>query len=269
MIIGRVMKVLVIGSGGREHALLWKISHSSRLTAHGSRIYCAPGNAGIAQIADCVNIKAEDIQALLSFAKKEGIDLTVVGPEVPLTLGIVDEFEKAGLRIFGASRRAAEIEGSKASDTEKVFNLLKSILEAVRENAAKEPYLISIGERAEMIAALYKERQKNTQQTLKSLKELIEAINAARKQQAETRMTGEVFSVFWILKREGVGKPDEVANEMTGVLAKYPHWAKSERHERQVRQALYRNLVKGGLSNAARLADLCKKVMTALKGGKE
>lgn len=108
------MKVLVVGSGGREHALVWKISQSSRLTSHVSRIFCAPGNAGIAQIAECVNINADDVHGLLSFAKKEGIDLTVVGPEVPLTAGIVDEFEKAGLRIFGASRRAAEIEGSKA-----------------------------------------------------------------------------------------------------------------------------------------------------------
>lgn len=108
------MKVLVVGAGGREHALLWKISQSQRLKSPGSQIFCAPGNAGIAQIAECINIKAEDIQGLLSFAKEKLIDLTVVGPEVPLTLGIVDEFEKAGLRVFGASRRAAEIEGSKA-----------------------------------------------------------------------------------------------------------------------------------------------------------
>ncbi|MBI4746368.1 MAG: phosphoribosylamine--glycine ligase [Deltaproteobacteria bacterium] len=108
------MKVLVVGSGGREHALVWKIANSSRFTTHGSRIFCAPGNAGIAQIAECVDIKAEDISGLLEFAKKEGIDLTVVGPEGPLTLGIVDDFEKAGLRIFGASKRAAEIEWSKA-----------------------------------------------------------------------------------------------------------------------------------------------------------
>ena len=107
------MKVLVVGSGGREHALIWKISKSSRLTAHGSRIFCAPGNAGISKIAECISIGVEDIKGLLSFAKEELIDLTVVGPEGPLTLGIVDEFEKAGLRIFGASKRAAEIEGSK------------------------------------------------------------------------------------------------------------------------------------------------------------
>ena len=104
------MKILVIGSGGREHALVWKIAHSKKV----EKIYCAPGNAGIAQIAECISIKAEDLAELLSFAQQEKIDLTVVGPEVPLTLGIVDLFNEHGLKIFGPSRLAAEIEGSKA-----------------------------------------------------------------------------------------------------------------------------------------------------------
>lgn len=104
------MRVLVIGSGGREHALVWKISQSPKVTA----IYCAPGNGGIAQIAKCINISAEDIDSLLEFALQEKIDLTVVGPEVPLTLGIVDKFLEQGLKVFGPSQKAAEIEGSKA-----------------------------------------------------------------------------------------------------------------------------------------------------------
>src|SRR4030067_1017948 len=104
------MKVLVVGSGGREHALVWKIIQSPRFTSHASRIFCAPGNAGISQIAECVDIKADDIPELLSFAQKEQIDLTVVGPEGPLTLGIGDAFEKDGLRIFGSRQKAAEIE---------------------------------------------------------------------------------------------------------------------------------------------------------------
>lgn len=103
------MKVLVIGSGGREHALVWKIAQSPRL----NRIFCAPGNAGIARLAECLNIKAEDIPGLLDFARKDRIDLTVVGPEAPLTAGLVDHFEQAGLRVFGPSQAAAEIEGSK------------------------------------------------------------------------------------------------------------------------------------------------------------
>ncbi len=104
------MKVLVIGSGGREHALVWKISQSPAV----KRIYCAPGNAGIARQAECLPFSAEDGPSILSWAEKEKVDLTVVGPEAPLMMGIVDAFQERGLRIFGASQRAAEIEGSKA-----------------------------------------------------------------------------------------------------------------------------------------------------------
>ncbi len=104
------MKVLIIGSGGREHALAWKIAQSPLLT----KLYCAPGNAGISKTAECVSIPSEDIAALLSFAQKEKIDLTVVGPEAPLVAGIVDEFEKNGLKIFGPNKAAALLEGSKA-----------------------------------------------------------------------------------------------------------------------------------------------------------
>jgi phosphoribosylamine--glycine ligase len=104
------MNVLVIGSGGREHALAWKIRQSLRV----KRVFCAPGNAGIAEVAELVPLAADDIVGLARFARDERVDLTVVGPEVPLTLGIVDEFQRHGLRIFGPRREAAQIEGSKA-----------------------------------------------------------------------------------------------------------------------------------------------------------
>ncbi|RUM39008.1 MAG: phosphoribosylamine--glycine ligase [Desulfobulbus sp.] len=103
------MKVLVVGSGGREHALVWKLHQSSQVKT----VYCAPGNAGIRRLATCLNITSGDIEGLLEFVIKEGIDLTIVGPEDPLTLGIVDRFEEKGLRIFGPSAAAAELEGSK------------------------------------------------------------------------------------------------------------------------------------------------------------
>lgn len=103
------MKILVIGSGGREHALAWKISQSPLLR----KLYCAPGNAGTMSIAENVPIKDSDIQGLVDFALLEKIELTLVGPELPLTLGIVDEFEKRGMRIFGPTKMAAELEGSK------------------------------------------------------------------------------------------------------------------------------------------------------------
>jgi phosphoribosylamine---glycine ligase len=104
------MKVLVIGGGGREHALVWKISQSPRV----SKIYCAPGSAGIGELAELVAIKPEQIEQLADFATTEEIDLTVVGPELPLTLGITDLFESRSLRIFGPNKAAAQLEGSKA-----------------------------------------------------------------------------------------------------------------------------------------------------------
>ncbi|MFA9408168.1 MAG: phosphoribosylamine--glycine ligase [Candidatus Dadabacteria bacterium] len=104
------MKVLVVGGGGREHALCWKISKSPLVTA----LFCAPGNVGISKHAKCVDIKVTDIESLVRFAKAEEIDLTVVGPEIPLSLGIVDRFQEENLNIFGPSQAAAEIESSKA-----------------------------------------------------------------------------------------------------------------------------------------------------------
>ena len=104
------MRVLVIGGGGREHALIWKISQSPKVT----EVFCAPGNAGTAAIANNVPIPADQIDQLLEFAQENEIGLTVVGPEQPLVMGIVDRFQEKGLRIFGPSARAAELEGSKA-----------------------------------------------------------------------------------------------------------------------------------------------------------
>ena len=104
------MKILVVGSGGREHALVWKIAQSPRKP----QIFCAPGNAGIDGLATCVSIKADDIDGLKAFALKEQIDLTVVGPEAPLAIGIADEFRKARLKIFGPTKAAARLESSKS-----------------------------------------------------------------------------------------------------------------------------------------------------------
>ena len=103
------MKVLVVGSGGREHALVWKIKQSSKV----EKVYCAPGNAGIKKLAECIDISATEVKKLADFAVKQNIDLTVVGPEASLVEGIVDLFEKKGLRIFGPTKKAAILEGSK------------------------------------------------------------------------------------------------------------------------------------------------------------
>lgn len=114
-------KVLVVGQGGREHALVWKLAQSPLV----DKIYAAPGNPGIGQLAECVAIAVTDIEALLKFARQEKIDLTVVGPEVPLMSGIVDAFQEAGLLIFGPTAAAARLEGSKvfAKDIFKKYNI--------------------------------------------------------------------------------------------------------------------------------------------------
>lgn len=104
------MKILVIGGGGREHAICWKLKGEIDV----EKIYCAPGNAGISDIAECVNISDSDIDGLILFAKEKNVDLTIVGPEVPLVMGIVDKFEEESLKIFGPNKECARLEGSKA-----------------------------------------------------------------------------------------------------------------------------------------------------------
>lgn len=104
------MKVLIVGSGGREHAIAWKVAQSKRV----DKIYCAPGNAGIEEYAECVNIGAMEFDKLVAFAKEKEIDLTVIGMDDPLVGGVVDAFEEAGLRVFGPRKNAAILEGSKA-----------------------------------------------------------------------------------------------------------------------------------------------------------
>jgi phosphoribosylamine--glycine ligase len=104
------MKVLIIGGGGREHAIAWKVSQSEKVT----KLYCAPGNAGIEEVAECVDINVLEFEKLVEFAKEKEIDLTIIGPDDPLVAGIVDAFEAANLRVFGPRKNAAILEGSKA-----------------------------------------------------------------------------------------------------------------------------------------------------------
>ena len=103
------MQVLVIGGGGREHTLVWKLAQSKKVT----KLYAAPGNPGMKDLAECVDLDIADLDGLADWAEKHAIDLTVVGPEAPLVAGIVDVFKARGLTIFGPSAKAAEIEGSK------------------------------------------------------------------------------------------------------------------------------------------------------------
>ena len=133
------MKVLVVGGGGREHAISWKISKSSKV----SKIYCAPGNAGIAEVAECVNIKAMEFDKLAAFAKDNQIDLTVVGMDDPLVGGIVDVFEAEGLRVFGPRKNAAILEGSKAfsKDLMKKYHIPTAAYETFTSPEEAKKYL--------------------------------------------------------------------------------------------------------------------------------
>ncbi|PIE59354.1 MAG: 5-(carboxyamino)imidazole ribonucleotide mutase [Desulfobulbus propionicus] len=137
------MKILVIGGGGREHSLVWKLKQSAKVKT----IYCAPGNAGIKKDAVCVDLQANDIDALRDFALAESIDLTIVGPEEPLTLGIVDTFEETGLRIFGPSKAAAELEASKAftKDFLQKYDIPSASYRSFREVDAAKKYIDTIG----------------------------------------------------------------------------------------------------------------------------
>lgn len=133
------MNILIVGSGGREHALAWKISKSPRV----DKIYCAPGNAGIAEYAECVPISVLDFDALTAFAKEKEIDLTVVGMDDPLVAGIVDAFEAEGLRVFGPRKNAAILEGSKAfsKDLMKKYNIPTAAYENFDNAEAALAYL--------------------------------------------------------------------------------------------------------------------------------
>ena len=133
------MKILIVGSGGREHAIAWKVAQSPKA----EKIYCAPGNAGIAGIAECVNIGAMEFDRLVSFAKENEIDLTIVGMDDPLVGGIVDVFEAEGLRVFGPRKNAAVLEGSKAfsKDLMKKYNIPTAAYETFEEPEAALQYL--------------------------------------------------------------------------------------------------------------------------------
>ncbi len=135
------MKVLVIGGGGREHAIVRKISMSSKV----DKLYCAPGNAGIAELAECVDISVSNFEGLADFACREGIDLTVVGPDDPLVGGVVDVFEARGLRVFGPRKNAAIIEGSKAfsKDLMKKYHIPSAAYETFEDPKSAINYLSS------------------------------------------------------------------------------------------------------------------------------
>lgn len=137
------MKVLVVGGGGREHALVWKLSRSPRV----KKIFCAPGNAGISSLAECVNIQAENIPAIVDLVRQHKFDLTVVGPEAPLVAGLVDRLEAEGYPVFGPRQRAAELEGSKvlAKEVMRKYNIPTAEYEVFEDAAEARSYIRKVG----------------------------------------------------------------------------------------------------------------------------
>lgn len=136
------MRVLIVGSGGREHAIAWKVSRSKKVT----KIFCAPGNAGIRELGECVDIGPMEFEKLIAFAKKESIDFTIIGMDEPLAEGIVDAFEREGLKVFGPKENAAILEGSKAfsKDLMKKYNIPSAAYETFEDPEKASEYLKNV-----------------------------------------------------------------------------------------------------------------------------
>jgi type I restriction enzyme R subunit len=172
---------------------------------------------------------------------------------------------KSTLDIYEIDERTLKkLEKSSASDTEKVFNLLKSIAKTVTLESSKSPYLISIGQRAGVVAELFKQRQTDTRETLEDLRLLIEDINAARKEQLEKKMSSDVFSIYWVLRTEGLPQAEAIASNMSDAFEKYPYWRTNEEQERKVKQELYRLFIKNKLSTKKAI-EIGTKIINILK----
>ncbi|MGZ8834079.1 MAG: phosphoribosylamine--glycine ligase, partial [Thermoanaerobaculia bacterium] len=198
------MRVLVVGQGGREHAICWKLKQSPLVR----EIYAAPGNAGIAEIADCVPIDVADIIELADFADKLKIDLTIVGPELPLTLGIVDEFQKRGLAIFGPTRLAAELEGSKVFSKDFMHKYKIPTAEAIACSSVDEakaalkkikfPAVLKADGLAAGKGVVVAQSQKEADEFLRAVFEEKRFGNAANRILVEEFLTGEEVSFMVI-----------------------------------------------------------------------
>jgi type I restriction enzyme R subunit len=166
------------------------------------------------------------------------------------TAKLVQEHTKLGrikstLDIYEIDENTVKkLEKSNVSDTEKVFNLLKSIEATVLGQFKNSPYLLSIGERAEAVAFLFKQRQKDTKETLQDLRDIIDNMNSAKKEQVEKGFSSDVFAIYWVLRNEKISDSEFIAKSMNDAFSKYPHWKTSEEHERKIKQELYKIMTK-------------------------
>ena len=196
------MKVLIVGSGGREHAIAWKVAQSPKV----DKIYCAPGNAGIEEYAECVNIGAMEFDKLVAFAKEKAIDLTVIGMDDPLVGGVVDAFEAEGLRVFGPRKNAAILEGSKAfsKDLMKKYNIPTAAYENFTDpqealaylETAKFPIVLKADGLALGKGVLICNTLEEAQDGVKEIMEAKKFGNAGNTMVIEEFMTGREVSVL-------------------------------------------------------------------------
>ena len=176
---------------------------------------------------------------------------------------------KSTLDIYEINEHTLKkLEESNASDTEKVFNLLKSIGITVQRDAGTNPYLVSIGEKAELISFLYKQRQIDTQEALNRTKELIKEYNRAEEEKIKKRLSKEVFSIYWILNNENIPNPENIAKEINNILKEHPYWRTSEEYERKVKQEIYKIFKKNkiGIKKSVRVGT---KILDVLKRSKK
>jgi type I restriction enzyme R subunit len=161
-----------------------------------------------------------------------------------------------------------KLQEESASDTEKVFNLLRSIDATIEKGTTATPYLHSIGEKADLISMLYKQRQIDTEEALERIKALINEINEAKKEQAEKNLPADIFTVYWILKDEKIENAQEMATSMKEAFAIYPHWMTSGEYERKLKQEILKILTKKKIS-AKKSVQIAKKILTVLKGAQK
>ncbi len=187
------------------------------------------------------------------------------------TAKLVTEHTKTGvikpaLEVYEINEHTLlHLEKSKASDREKIFNIIKSIENTLNKKGKSAPYLISIAEKAEHIVKLFKERQKTTEETLQELKKLIEEINAAEKEQIEKCMSPEIFTVYWLFKQRGLSEPEKLANQIGVVFSQYPHWKGSNAQEKEVRRELYALVMTAGIEDIALANEIIEDIVKKLK----
>jgi type I restriction enzyme R subunit len=157
------------------------------------------------------------------------------------------------------------IEEQPVSDIEKVFNLHKGITKRVKDDSEDSPYLLSIGEKADAVIQMYKDRQKTTQDTLTELKKIVEEINAALEEQKRRNMPADEFSIFWILNKSGLGDAATKAHDMRSILKAFPHWRTSEQQVREVRQKFYSVFIQCGIKDVKAIRKQIDQILNVLR----